>query len=177
MWDMFLYTIGLRDGSTRQSLSRSAVVIFAQSDPKATLKKKVVSCPLPDWAKFRLTETFFFTFVGKSCFFSPHIFVYPSQYKNENGKNKIKILPYQLASFLGTRWTGNDFSLKGGLMDTSCWVTYRWHSYIYRQTDTYTCTFQPILHYTLGLRFGKVCEQKLEKNATGSRFYPTHRII
>ena len=32
-----------------------------------------------------------------------------------------------------------------------------------------------------GLRFGKVCEQKRkqkrEKNATGSRFYPTHSVI
>ena len=36
---------------------------------------------------------------------------------------------------------------------------------------------KPILHYALGLRFGKVCEQKLEKNTTGSRFYPTHGVI
>ena len=26
-------------------------------------------------------------------------------------------------------------------------------------------TYMPILHYALGLRFGKVCEQKREQNA------------
>ena len=39
----------------------------------------------------------------------------------------------------------------------------------------------PMLHYALGLRFGKVCEQKPEqnvrKNATDSRFFPTHSVI
>ena len=29
----------------------------------------------------------------------------------------------------------------------------------------YFCNILPILHYALGLRFGKVCEQKREKNA------------
>ena len=42
-------------------------------------------------------------------------------------------------------------------------------------------TMKPLLHYVLGLRFGKVCEQqreqKLEKNATGLFFYPTHSVI
>ena len=33
---------------------------------------------------------------------------------------------------------------------------------------------KPILHYALGSRFGKVCEQKREKNATVLHFYPTY---
>ena len=36
---------------------------------------------------------------------------------------------------------------------------------------------KPILHYALGLCFGKVCEQKHEKNAIGSCFYTTHSVI
>ena len=40
-----------------------------------------------------------------------------------------------------------------------------------------TSSLKPLLHFAFGLRFGKVCEQKCEKNATGSRFYPTHRVI
>ena len=36
---------------------------------------------------------------------------------------------------------------------------------------------KPILHYALVLRFGKVCEQEREKNATGSCFYPKYAVI
>ena len=48
----------------------------------------------------------------------------------------------------------------------------------------FNLSIKPILHYVLGLRFGKVCEQKgeknvrkCEKNATGSRFYPTYSVM
>ena len=51
-----------------------------------------------------------------------------------------------------------------------------------------TCIFKPILHYALGLRFGKVCKQKHEKNTRKTReknarkkrepvFNPTHSVI
>ena len=33
------------------------------------------------------------------------------------------------------------------------------------------------IHYALGLRFGKVYEQKCETNAIGSQFYPTNSVI
>ena len=36
---------------------------------------------------------------------------------------------------------------------------------------------KPILNYALGLRFAKVHEQKREKNATGSCFYPRCSVI
>ena len=38
------------------------------------------------------------------------------------------------------------------------------------------CNLKPILHFALGLRFGKVCEQKCEKTSTGSRFCTQHIV-
>ena len=47
----------------------------------------------------------------------------------------------------------------------------------------YSAEVKTILHYVLGLCFGKVCEQKGEQKqknkriATGSRFFPMHSVI
>ena len=38
-------------------------------------------------------------------------------------------------------------------------------------------TVEPILHYALGLRLCKGCEQKCEKNAIVLRNYPMYSVI
>ena len=68
---------------------------------KATLKLTVVSGPLPGCTKKGQLEFFFFIFQKK---------------KNEIRKKKKEFPTSRLAVFAPTRLTGNNFSLKGGLL-------------------------------------------------------------
>ena len=83
----------------------------------------------------------------------------------------ITVKPDQLISSITSDLYNMGCSIIKHYMRSLCKFSHIWSS----------ARVKPILHYALGLRFGKVCEQKREqkreKNATGLIFTPMHSVM